>query len=121
MIKKFIGSFIIFLLLTPVAHALSYSPCSTDYVRVSKETMFTLIQMIKDEFDKSPNRCNYVVYDKRTSTLIVSTNGGDRQSILEFIQKTDRELNMGNHSKNTDNEMLTNPDDKIDDENIDSP
>lgn len=126
MIKKFIGIFIIGALLTQSAYALSTEippTCrlGTMYIPISDKTSVELMQVLQNEFDKDTNECgsSSMVYDKRTSVLIIKTLPNNAESITEFIQKTDRELNMGNHSKNTDNEMPANPDDKTDDENTD--
>ncbi|MDO5050782.1 MAG: hypothetical protein Q4D68_03500 [Moraxella equi] len=125
--KKFIGAFIVSALLVQSAYALSIVPYNPScrfgmmYIPISDKTSIELMQILQNEFDKDTNECgsSSMVYDKRTSVLIIKTLPNNAESITEFIQKTDRKLNMGNHSKNTDNEMPTNPDDKTDDENTD--
>lgn len=125
MIKKIINTFIVSALLVQSAYALSIVPYNPScrfgmmYIPISDKTSIELMQILQNEFDKDTNECgsSSMVYDKRTSVLIIKTLPNNANSIEEFIQNTDRELNINNHLENTNNEIPTNPDDKTDDEN----
>lgn len=112
MIKKLISTFIISILLIQSAHALSitkYDPAChlvRIYIPINDKTSMELMQMLQDELNKIDTKCNNsaMVYDKRTHTLIVATLSSNPQSIAEFIQKTDRELNDNDNADNANNE-----------------
>ncbi len=124
MIKKFISTFVISVLLIQSAYALSiskYDPnCRlvTMYIPISDRTSSELMQMLQDEFNKIDNTCNNssMVYDTRMHILIVATLPSNSKYITEFIQKTDKELNDNDNSESANNEKPTHFDDKADDE-----
>lgn len=99
-IKKFISTFIVSILLIQSTHALSivkHDPAChlvTMYIPINDKTSMELMQILQDELNKIDTKCNNsaMVYDKITHTLIVDTLSSNSQPIAEFIQKTDRKL-----------------------------
>lgn len=103
--QKIIGILILCVLLTPFNHALAHQvcykkytePCHTHYIPIHAKTASTLMQKLQEELNKHSEKCNYMLYDERTSTIIFQTLPQHSKYILEFIQKTDSELKITQH------------------------
>lgn len=76
------------------AHALSYSPEHTYFIRVQDAP--TMAIMVEKEIQRLAVERGYVAYDLKTNTLIITTLSTHYPDILAFIQQYEANANGAN-------------------------